>query len=228
MVVSTVTAVVAFDLGPQSLYQYSISIPTTIFPTEANRKVRMDRFEKFRLGNDDIHRHYRMQLIRTIVADIASDCKMVNNEIADSVSSPKEMEFKDFFSYNRVQGEPRETEILDLDCMEVNPNAYASLSTVLDKLLDYANSIGRNYLPIYMDGSPFTICCNLIRDTHICGKCQQVVSVKDIENHLMVHDAQFTRKYKTCHSTWFWTCGNELSSVSLKFFGTHLLKDLQH
>lgn len=101
--------------------------------------------------------------------------------------------------YTRVSPTERAYPIIDLDCLNLNPNSYNSIGKVLDEVLKYANESGRNYIPCVMDGSPYLIALNMIRETYTCSLCSTDVSQTNIEMHEQQHPGEeinFQRKYK--------------------------------
>lgn len=199
-VVSTVTAVVFLDMGKESKNQYSLTLPTALFPSPDNEKVLKERYYQFTKECNDLHRAYRKSFIQSCILRVSQDCEIKGSDVVDSVSSNKGYlnSFKETFKYTRVPKSDRRYVISDLDCLDLNPNSYATLRTVLDKMLHYCESTGRNYLPLYMDGSPFTLCLNLIKDTYVCTTCSSTLTCNETSSHQ--HDSNikpdFSRKYK--------------------------------
>lgn len=199
-VVSVVTAMLAFDLGEKSSHQFSSNIPTALFPQKQNRDILWNRYISFEKESNEIHRSYRQSFITSLLEILTQDCELVDQEVIDSVTKNLQQpeSNKCFFSYTRVPEVERRTPVIDLDCLNINPNSYDNVAKVLDSILDSSAQTGRKYIVTIMDGSPFSMAIRIIRDTMICQSCTSSVMREEIDAHKenCTNSNEFHRKYK--------------------------------
>jgi len=204
-VVSTVTTMVCFEKTQETtVCQFYNTIPTALFPTESNRQILIARYKEFTELAGNLHRKYRKMYIEERIKKVHSECKLENGSVNDlvSLSNCSDLNDDSVFHYTRVASQKKNCKVIDIECLEENPNSYRAVSAVLDKILQYINESPkeRNYLPVYMDGAPFAICMKLIREQYICGSCGSEINVNSKASHVQeTHSSvepAWNRKYK--------------------------------
>lgn len=200
-VVSIVTAMIAFDGGSDSKHQFLSTIPTALIPTEENRKELLARYESFHEQSVQMHRYFRQSFIQGILANVNRECSLVEGVVHDPVSVNKcdDNRYEEFFNYGRVNTVERAAPIIDLDCINVNPNSYKTVQVVLDNVLEQMKPTNRKYVVLVMDGSPYCLAVKLLRTTYTCSECEATVMEEALEEHKQGHAATstcFARKYK--------------------------------
>lgn len=93
MIVSTVTAMVFFDLGSILKDQFNLTIPTALFPTTENKQILLERYVAFAKHNVAIHRGYRKSLIESIITSLCQNVEVRDSETHDPVSKLQETDF---------------------------------------------------------------------------------------------------------------------------------------
>lgn len=107
--------------------------------------------------------------------------------------------YEHIFSYSRVASVERTTSIIDLDCVDENPNSYESLKRVFDNILEYLKDSGRKYIVVVVDGSPYSLGIWIIRDNYTCDICNCTLMVEESDSHKEMHNGvstTYSRKYK--------------------------------
>jgi len=201
-VVSTVTTIACYEnLRENTEFQFKTQIPTALFPTEANKKELLSRIKQLSEDAGRSNRHYRQQFIEARIKKVAHECSLTNGEVQDHIllGTGSEGLVDDVFNYSHVPSKSRNSSVMDMPCLPENPNSYRSVSCVLDNILTLVQD--RNYIPVYMDGSPYGICMNLVREAYICDICGVDLKSEVVETHVKaVHNIEnvkkWSRKYK--------------------------------
>lgn len=192
---------IAFDFGKSHQHQFCEEVPTALIPTAENREPLLRRYNDFHEKSTSIHRSYRQSFIAGILESVKTETIVYPTSLKDQVSENtwNEKHNPEFFDYGRVESHQRNAEVLDLDCINVNPNSYKTVQEVLDKILLYTKETGRKYLPVVMDGTPFCMSINIIRNTYICSTCNSNVELSVLKDHEKSHgnaSPTFVRRFK--------------------------------
>ncbi|CAL8117325.1 unnamed protein product [Orchesella dallaii] len=181
-------------------YQLSKSIPTTLFPNDSNRNLLLARYKELNNKSTALHRGYRKSHIEAIVMQACLECKLIDGAVIDPVTAedPIPMAEDSVFTYTRVSSCKRMCRVQDMECMPENPNSFRAVAAVLDKILHYINasSPARNFIPLYMDGAPYSLCMKLLRERYVCELCEVDVDAASMDTHFKLHSSSSIPKYK--------------------------------
>lgn len=128
----------------------------------------------------------RQKLIMDRIAAIGKDLTLsasgvYSDSIAVAGMESKDTEDTSAFSYDYVEGGEMKYSVVDLECLALNPASTVAVCKILDKLLEIKQKQNLNFLPVYMDGSPHTICQKVLQEKLTCSECGAEFTTKD--NH---------------------------------------------
>ncbi|CAL8129220.1 unnamed protein product [Orchesella dallaii] len=174
-------------------HQFSKSIPTTLFPNDSNRNLLLARYKELNNQSTILHRGYRKAYIESTVNQAFLECKVIEGAVNDPITAedPIAMTEDSVFTYTRVSSCKRMCRVQDMECMPENPNSFRAVAAVLDKILHYINasSPARNFIPVYMDGAPYSLCMKLLRERDVCELCEVDVDAASMDTHFKLHSS---------------------------------------
>ncbi|CAL8087289.1 unnamed protein product [Orchesella dallaii] len=145
-----------------------------------------------------VHRSYRNKWIEKRLEIVKSEIALGNGDLQNSSIQThiRSAEYESGLEYSRVPAGSSSCAAVDMESLLVNPNSTATVTQVLDKLLELneRSDPNRKWFSVYCDGLPYGIAWKLIQFTYICSACKKTGS----EAELRVHECGFnlcTRKY---------------------------------
>lgn len=181
--VSVVTSLAAFELldieNPQRnpmtfplLYQMSPNDASAL-----NQKLQQFTSSSLKLVNEHLVKYLgrRLAYIEASILEDGSD--YVDNS---SSTTPKESQG---MPYEDISQMPSSCKIYDQECLLVNPNSHNTVREVLEHIQKIALSDGRQWVTVVVDGIPFSLAQDIIRNSVYCHICKEVLREKEITNH---------------------------------------------
>ncbi|CAL8119375.1 unnamed protein product [Orchesella dallaii] len=151
---STITAISCF-YGEKSHIktQELLQIPTLFSPSVSTANENLQLYTKFQEEMSRVHTAYGFGFLL---------CWMKNINIQEEFLSGAVLEnFNDGLDYSRVPTETTdEYNVIDFECLPMNPNSEAVLKEVMEHLLQICNESNpnQNWIICVCDGLPFSIC----------------------------------------------------------------------
>lgn len=179
---TTVTSVISFqDLGFPN-FQKTLKIPSVLKMT--NPDALFLAYLNFRKEGEHfmaIKRQEFMSIrLKTLTTAALANTGTMSQEPMD-VSQGCETMITDDLSYNLIENCTVKYKVTDYECLHLNPASTASVCKILDRVKEIKEKEQRNWILLYMDGSPHFICQKVIPSKMCCQVCN--ADITDDDNH---------------------------------------------
>lgn len=190
MKVSVVTSIAAFELlDVESPQRNLMSFPLfcEISPNDAsalNTKLQQFTSSSLKLVNEYLLKYLRRRLVY-IEKSISED----GSDYVDDSSStaPKENQG---MPYEDIPQMTSSCKIHDQECLLVNPNSHNTVFEVLEHIQKIALSESHQWVTIVVDGVPYCLAQDIIRNSVYCHICKEVLREKEISDHYVATHEQ--------------------------------------
>lgn len=142
-----------------------------------NQKLQQFTSSSLKLVNDYLVTFLkrRLKFIEATISEDGSD--YVDDSSSTTPKGNQGMPYED------ISQMPSSCQVYDQECLLVNPNSYRTVREVLEHIQKIALSEGRQWVTIVVDGIPFSLAQDIIRNSVYCHICKEVLREKDVSNH---------------------------------------------
>lgn len=150
-----------------------------ISPNDAsalNQKLQQFTASSLKLVNE-----YLVKYIKRRLTYIESSILEDGSDYVDSPDNkPKETQGLPYEDVSQMQSPCK---IYDQECLLVNPNSHNTVHEVLEHIQKMALCEGRQWVTVVVDGVPYSLAQDIVRNSVYCHICQKALREKDISSH---------------------------------------------
>lgn len=180
--VSVVTSLAAFELlEMQNPQRNSMSFPL-LYQISANDASALNqKLQQFTSSSLKLVNEYLVKYIQRRLAYIEASILEDGSDYVDSpITTSKESQGMPYEDIPQMQSPCK---IYDQECLLVNPNSHNTVQEVLEHIQKISLCKGRQWITVVVDGIPFSLAQDIIRNTVYCHICQKVLREKEISSH---------------------------------------------
>lgn len=183
MKVSVVTSLAAFELldvdNPQ---RNSMSFPLLYEISSNDASALNAKLQQFTSSSLKLVNEYLVKYLRRRLVSIEKSISEDGSDYVDDSSgtAPKE---NPGMPYEDIQQMTSSCRIHDQECILLNPNSHSTVREVLEHVQKLALSENRKWVTIVVDGVPYCLAQDIIRNSVYCHICKEVLREKEISEH---------------------------------------------